>query len=359
MTIPRRVPFCPSPVNRLLVLTALLCAIGCPAQAQASGNEIPAASISSDRSCFEGDFATLASYLKFIRNGRPAITSQVISEAEARYQYWTTQFDCRLITYEVDGTKVHGFYSKPKTREGQKLPVIIYNHGGNADTGWVRPQFIFGKMFPVAIRGFVVVGSQYRGTAPPGEPNPSRLLDEFGGNDVRDVLALVSIADKLPFVDSTRVGLWGDSRGGMMAFLAARRLSRFAAIAVTGGPSDLIHLAQSRPDMKKVFQTWIPEFDKDPDRVLRDRSALYWVDELPTSLPILLLHGARDQRVDVDSTFKLASRLSELGHPYRLVVFENGSHTLAEHEREVSAQIQAWFLEKLSGGQGGEAALVN
>jgi dipeptidyl aminopeptidase/acylaminoacyl peptidase len=328
------------------LLGALLVVVVPAAQSRADETEIPAASIASERSCFEGNFATLPDYLQSLRNDRQ------IPEAQARYQYWTSQFDCRLFTYEVDGLEVHGFYSKPKTDPGRRLPVVIYNHGGNADNGWVRPQFIFGKMFPVAIRGFVVIGSQYRGSSQPGKPNPDRLKDEFGGKDVRDVLALVSIAEKLPFADSSRIGLWGDSRGAMMSFLAARRSSRFSAIAVTGSPTDLVQGARVRPEMNKVFQTWIPEFSRDPDRALRERSVIHWADTLPASLPILILHGARDERVHVESALHFALRLSELERPYQLVIFENGSHALRENEQEASAMIQDWFLEKLSAGDG-------
>jgi dipeptidyl aminopeptidase/acylaminoacyl peptidase len=325
------------------LLSASLVVVVSAAQSRADETEIPAASIASERSCFEGKFATLSDYLQSLPDSRAS------SSAQTLYQHWTGQFDCRLFTYEVDGLEVHGFYSKPKTDPGRKLPVVIYNHGGNADNGWVRPQFIFGKMFPVAIRGFVVIGSQYRGSSQPGKPNPDRLRDEFGGKDVRDVLALVSIAGKLPFADSTRIGLWGDSRGAMMSFLAAKKSSRFSAIVATGSPTDLVQGARRRPEMNKVFRTWIPDFDQDPDRALRERSVIHWADKLPATLPILLLHGAQDQRVHVESALQFALRLSELGRPYELVIFENGSHSLREDEQQASAMIQDWLLQKLAG----------
>jgi dipeptidyl aminopeptidase/acylaminoacyl peptidase len=138
----------------------------------------------------------------------------------------------------------------------------------------------------------------------------------------------------------------------MMSFLAARRSSRFSAIAVTGTPTDLVQGARQRPEMNKVFRTWIPEFDQDPDRALQERSVIHWAEALPATMPILLLHGAQDQRVDVEQALRFALRLSELKRPYQLVIFENGSHALREHEQQASAMIQAWFLKKLSGDDG-------
>jgi len=112
------------------LLSTLLVVVAPAAQSRADETEIPAASIASERSCFEGKFATLSDYLQSLPN------KLAIADAQARYQYWTSQFDCRLFTYEVDGLEVHGFYSKPKTDPGRRLPVVIYNHGAYT---FVRP----------------------------------------------------------------------------------------------------------------------------------------------------------------------------------------------------------------------------
>ncbi len=45
-----------------------------------------------------------------------------------------------------------------------------------------------------------------------------READEFGGEDVNDVLNLIPLADTISFCDSSKIGMEGWSRGGMMAY---------------------------------------------------------------------------------------------------------------------------------------------
>src|SRR5690606_22200843 len=132
--------------------------------------------------------------------------------------------------------------------------------------------------------------------------------------------------DKLPHADSQRIGIWGTSRGAMMAFLAARQTDRFAALVSHAGVSDIAAELAFRPEMEGVFKTWIPGYETDKSAELRKRSPLFWTEELPEDLPILLLHGARDQRVSTFSSIRMAEKLQMHNRPYRLIIYEDGGH---------------------------------
>lgn len=58
-------------------------------------------------------------------------------EFERRKTY--TGVDCKKIKYLSDGLKVVGYIWKPKNSEGKKLPVIIFNRGGNREQGKLSP----------------------------------------------------------------------------------------------------------------------------------------------------------------------------------------------------------------------------
>lgn len=70
-----------------------------------------------------------------------------------------------------------------------------------------------GKM---ASWGYVVVASQYRGN------DGGEGIEQFGGDDVNDVLNLIPVLNQLPKADTSRVGIEGGSRGGMMTYLAMK-----------------------------------------------------------------------------------------------------------------------------------------
>ncbi len=109
------------------------------------------------------------------------------------------------LTCWSDGLRVHGFLGRPK---GDKTrPAIIYNRGGSRKTGILAGP----ELIPYVEAGYIVdTASQYRGNA------GSEGKEEFGGSDVNDVLHLLALLNKQPYVDSERLGMVGISRGGMM-----------------------------------------------------------------------------------------------------------------------------------------------
>lgn len=133
----------------------------------------------------------------------------------------------------------------------------------------------------------------------------------------------------------------------MMSFLAAQRSDRFSAMVVGGAPTDAAAELKARPDMESVFRTWVPGFESDRSTALTKRSVIRWAGDLPPQLPILILHGTQDSRVSPMSALSLATRLQELNHPYQLVMFHDGEHTLERYEAEVQRETTAWFKEFL------------
>lgn len=306
--------------------------------------------IAGQSSCYTGEWGSEEAYLARPMTKKAYEDPVQLGRAKARYQFWRDNFDCQWITYPVDDLDIQGFLVTPvgEPPEGG-WPVVIFNHGGNADIGEVRFQYIAARLFPLVADGFVVLGSQYRGTKIADTPNPDRLRDEFGGADVNDVRALVSIAENLNFADASRIGMWGMSRGGMMTFIAARNSSDFDALVVEGTPVDEFKSLERLPFLDDVFRTWVPGYEEDRENVVRARSAIFWLEDLSKDMPILILHGTHDKRVRADQALALASRLQELEHPYKLVMFEGGGHGLNAHHAEMIREVRDWFAKKLKG----------
>src|ERR671932_52142 len=123
------------------------------------------------------------------------------------------------IKYLSDGLKVSGFIYKPKRTEGKKFPVVIWNRGGvGEDTVISVENFLdFYEMHRYAAEGFVVLASQYRGY------DGGEGKDEVGGADLDDVLNLIPLARALGYADTSRVFMFGFSRGALMTLQAIRR----------------------------------------------------------------------------------------------------------------------------------------
>ena len=247
------------------------------------------------------------------------------------------QVDFFSITYLSEGLKVNGYLAIPK-KMGH-YPSIIYNRGGNREQGSLNDLAIIRMLGTVASWGYVCIASQYRGNG------GSEGKEEFGGRDVNDVLNLIPCLDHIRQADTSRIGMFGWSRGGMMTYLALTKTSRMKAAVIGSGMADAFGSLQKRPDMNAVFAELVPEYEHKKDSLLRSRSALYWVDKISPATPLLLLAGTADWRVSPEDAMAMASKLYALKHPFRFELFEGGQHSLSEHTSEVNHAIQI-FLDK-------------
>ena len=126
------------------------------------------------------------------------------------YERAAAAVDCRSVFYESDGFRIGGYLLMPNDAGDRKLPVIVYNRGGNGSYGAIVFAEALYSMAPYAEQGFLVVASQYRGFT---DSEPEKYgFDEFGGKDVRDVEKLIELAARLPNADMDNVFLLGARR---------------------------------------------------------------------------------------------------------------------------------------------------
>ena len=83
--------------------------------------------------------------------------------------------------------------------------------------------------------------------------------------------------------------------------------------------------------------------EQNQTKALDERSAVKWIDELNPNVPILLVHGSADVRFDVSHSLKAAQHLKDKNHSHKLVVYENGDHSLTFYREEVESEINSWL----------------
>lgn len=248
------------------------------------------------------------------------------------------------ITYLSDGLKVKGFLLQP-IKNG-RFPCIIYNRGGSLEHGSLTHYVSsvgIGELARLAQAGFVVVASQYRGNG------GSEGKEEYGGADINDVSNLFTLLGNEPKADIGRLGMFGWSRGGMTTFLTLKNKKLPIKAVAVGGPSvNLVRAIKDRPSLDEWWSTFIPGYNSaKKEEVLRKRSVNFWVDELPKSIPFLILQGAADKSASPEENLKFVSNLQSNGIPYRYIMYENGDHGLRKHRDEVFEQVISWFRKYL------------
>ncbi len=326
------------PLSKFALLFAA--SITFPTLAQNGQTDIASSLLQSERTCFRGMFSTHAGWLKTLSEKKKNFNTKAFLSTfpESYFNDIKQNVECSDFTYRVDGINVEGYYLKPREHQG-KLPVIVFNRGGNGSYG----NMVFANKIDLpaqlAEKGYLVIGSQYRGGSEWRENNGE---DEFGGADVDDVVKLVEIVKQMPDADPKRIAMMGWSRGGMQTYLAAKRLPELKTLVAVAGVSDGEKQLKRRPAMEKVYKERVPGFEANRKEELAKRSVIKWADKLPDA-PVLLIHGDQDERVNVEQSVELAEKLKSLGHPHELVIYKDDGHSLRKHRPELAAKLESWF----------------
>jgi dipeptidyl aminopeptidase/acylaminoacyl peptidase len=243
--------------------------------------------------------------------------------------------DIYRITYLSDGLLVKGYMDMPK--KTGRYPCIIYNRGGNRDFGKLGISDYLIDMAQMASWGYCVVASQYRGN------DGGQGAEEFGGKDVNDVVNMIPFLNYVDKADTSRIGMWGVSRGGMMTYLALTKTKQIKAAVVLSGLVDLKQSIETRKDIDSMLTVWLAGYRNDKERFIKERSALQLADQICKSTPIFIIQGTSDWRVTTPQVLDLSKRFYELNRPFRLSVFEGGDHGVTEFMDEVNRQTKIFF----------------
>jgi len=247
--------------------------------------------------------------------------------------------------YKSDGSRIHGFIVE-KANSQKKKPVVIYCRGGNNHPS---TKYIFdlnrkklcgrltdlGLMQLVKDDKIIIFASNIRGS------RYSEGVDEFCGGDIKDTINLFKIIKQYGPADEKNVSVLGWSRGCTTAMLMHKEVDWINCLVLGAGQYDYLHDEYFRP---KMFEILKKKFKFEPVD-FHGRSAINWVDKLPKTTPILILHGTLDWRVSVESSRKLDQELSKHDIPHEYVEYPHDNHSLSKNEFLVKAKITQFFTK--------------
>ncbi|HEX2412558.1 MAG TPA: alpha/beta fold hydrolase [Solirubrobacteraceae bacterium] len=176
-----------------------------------------------------------------------------------------------------------------------------------------------------------------------------RRLGEGGGwpAALEDVCAAVGALGDA--VEAQRVVAIGHSAGGQLAVLAAQRL-RLAGAVSQAGALDLDELWRLGTSDRVVEEL----LGGGPDEVPERYDTASPARRLPVGVPLLLVHGTRDDDVPVHISQEFAAAARAAGDDCALAVIEDEGHY--EHLEPGSrswASVLGWFAARSPGGPHG------
>ncbi len=229
----------------------------------------------------------------------------------------------RVSWQSFDGLEIEAWLYLPPMQQGVRAPLILEIHGG--------PSLAWGESYvhefqALAGQGYAILAANPRGSAGYGEEFCKQTLNDWGGNDFRDLMAGIDHVLATELIDGTRLGIGGLSYGGYMTNWAISQTNRFKAAVSRNGISSL-STAGLLSDQTLWFDFVMGSSGSEAGEALqKSRSALTFADRITS--PLLLLHAGNDLRCPFSEAYQLFVMLRKRKHIVELVRYPGVSHLI-------------------------------
>jgi len=238
----------------------------------------------------------------------------------------TTRFTCERDGVELDVWAVlpPGF----DAAEAGSVPVLFNIHGGpTAQYG----EYFFDEFQVEAAAGYLVVGTNPRGSSGRGTAWARAVVGAWGEQDSVDTLDLEAVVDatleRFPQADRARVGIMGGSYGGYATARLLARTDRYASAIVERGLLQWESFAGTS-DIGPFFdRMFLGTSLLDGAQLHHAASPARTAHRITT--PTLVLHSEADWRCPPEQGEQLFMALKRVGTPTQMLRFPDESHELS------------------------------
>jgi len=227
-----------------------------------------------------------------------------------------------------DGQETHAQLFLPRETTSQPHPAILFFHGGpqlqmllgfNTNSGEHSWMYAFNQY--LVAEGYIVLSVNYRGGT--GYGLDYREADNFGpggGSELNDIVGAITYLRVRRDVDSHRLGILGDSYGGLMTELGLARASDALAAGV-----DYAGIYNWSTFLSSVGE---PIDGDDANRRAVESSPIATIDQWHS--PVLLVQADDDRDVPHQTT-ELIEDLRSRNIDHDVIMIPNEIHVMARY----------------------------
>lgn len=256
-----------------------------------------------------------------------------------------------LVHYPTfDGRKISAFVNVPfnAQRDGSS-PAIVLAHGG--PSGQWTDAFSRDVAY-YANHGYVVIRPNVRGSAGYGKAFEDLNNLDWGGGDLKDLVAAADYLVSTGYVARSKIAVLGGSYGGYLTLAAlAFTPERWAAGVDLYGISSIVTLAQTTEPLLLPYLTREMGRLATNQALMRERSPLFRAQAIRA--PLLILQGDNDPRVPLAESRQVADAVRRRGGIVDLIVYPGEGHGFHKLEDQLDSMRRAVeFLDRYVKGRG-------
>ncbi len=247
-----------------------------------------------------------------------------------------------------EGVELNGWMMKPANfNPSKKYPVIMHQYSGPGSQQvldkWGIGSFSDGGMFEAVMcdKGYIMVCVDGRGTGGRGAAFEKCTYLSIGVKEATDQAEAAKYLSTLPYVDGSRIGIWGWSYGGYNTLMSMSEGSgAFKAGVAIAAPTDWRFY-------DSVYTERFMRTPKENGDGYQASSAISRASKLKGKL--LLIHGSADDNVHLQNFMEYSEALVQANIQFDTQIYTNRNHSIfgGNTRNHLMNRVANFFLQNL------------
>lgn len=247
-----------------------------------------------------------------------------------------------------EGIELNGWMMKPANfNPSKKYPVIMHQYSGPGSQQvldkWGIGSFGDGGMFEAVMcdKGYIMVCVDGRGTGGRGAAFEKCTYLSIGVKEATDQAEAAKYLSTLPYVDGSRIGIWGWSYGGYNTLMSMSEGSgAFKAGVAIAAPTDWRFY-------DSVYTERFMRTPKENGDGYQASSAISRASKLKGKL--LLIHGSADDNVHLQNFMEYSEALVQANIQFDTQIYTNRNHSIfgGNTRNHLMNRVANFFLQNL------------
>lgn len=247
-----------------------------------------------------------------------------------------------------EGVELNGWMMKPANfNPSKKYPVIMHQYSGPGSQQvldkWGIGSFGDGGMFEAVMcdKGYIMVCVDGRGTGGRGAAFEKCTYLSIGVKEATDQAEAAKYLSTLPYVDGSRIGIWGWSYGGYNTLMSMSEGSgAFKAGVAIAAPTDWRFY-------DSVYTERFMRTPKENGDGYQASSAISRASKLKGKL--LLIHGSADDNVHLQNFMEYSEALVQANIQFDTQIYTNCNHSIfgGNTRNHLMNRVANFFLQNL------------
>lgn len=219
------------------------------------------------------------------------------------------------------GNELNAWILKPKDFDvNKKYPVFMYQYSGpgsqQVNNDWNGTDDYWFMM--LTQQGYIVACVDGRGTGFKGADFKKMTQKELGKYEVEDQIDAAKVIGNYPFVDKSRIGIFGWSFGGFMASNCIMKGNDVFKMAIAVAPVTNWRFYDS------IYTERYMQTPQENASGYDENSPINHVDKLKGKF--LLIHGSGDDNVHVQNSMQMMEALIQANKQFDSQIYPDNNH---------------------------------